>query len=491
MRCSLKLIRETYRRNSGWQATLAILSLGLFSACAPSIELREPSRQTPPSYDGSTAIENSSVVVWKEFFQDPDLIELIDIALKNNQELNIFLQELEIAKNEIYSRSGAYLPFLDLGMGAGIEKPGKYTRNGAVEESLEVAPGKKFPEPLQNYTFGTRATWEVDIWRRLRNAQQAALSEFIASQEGRNFLVTNLISEIANLYYELRALDSELSIVQQNVAIQRDALNTVRLQKDAARVTELAVRRFNAQLLKTESLQYDIQQKIVETENHMNFLLGRFPQPIKRKNQDFVHTVPHIVNVGLPSQLLQNRADIRRAEAEIAAANLDVSVAQAAFYPSLNLSAELGYEAYRMGKIIRTPESLLYSLTGGLTGPFLNRRAITADFYNANAKQIQAVLNYERTVLNAFVESANHLSNIKNLNTSVSLRTQQVEALTSGIEIANTLFTNARADYAEVLLTQREAIESKFELVEAKMKQMQAVVNLYRALGGGWERKES
>ncbi len=481
---------QTVRNSRSLKRSVVPLFLaGLLSSCAPSVGLKKATIDAPTAFSGSVGEEASAAPMdWREFFQDTNLAALIDVALSNNQELNIFLQEIEINKNEASARSGASLPFVELGGGAGFDKVGRYTRYGALEENNDISPGKQFPEPLPNYTVGARASWEIDIWRKLRNAQKSALTRFLASKEGQNFLVTNLISEVANLYYELRALDSQLVIIKQNVEIQTHALETVKLQKESARVTELAVRRFEAQVLKTESLQYDTQQKIFETENRINFLLGRFPQSVQRSSDGFVHVVPRSVTTGLPSQLLQNRADIRQAELGLVAAELDIKVAQAAFYPSLNLSADIGYEAYRLGSVLKTPESLLYSLTGNITGPLINRRAITADYYNANAKQIQAVFNYERAILNGFVEAANQISNINNLEKSVTLKTKQVEALTSSIDIANTLFTSARADYAEVLLTQREAIESKFELIEAKMRQMQAVVGLYRALGGGWSR---
>ncbi len=487
-----KDIESPFSRDSAATARWFISGLlaVAFSSCVPTVEPKTVDAPLPDSFGTSSDPNNSATVEWKEVFKDPNLLALIDTALKNNQELNIFLQEIEVAKNEVLTRSGAYLPFVDLGGAAGLDKTADFTRSGAVEQNLPISPGKAFPGRLPNFIVGARASWEIDIWHKLRDAEKSAISRFIATQEGQRFLVTNLISEVANSYYELRAFDSQLEIVKQNVAIQTNALDTIRLEKDAARVTELAVRRFEAQLLKTESLQYDLQQKIFERENKLNFLLGRFPQPVQRVGEAFVSSMPQMISAGIPSQLLENRPDIRQAELEITAAELDTKVARAAFYPSLNLSAEVGYEAYRLGKILQTPESLLYSIAGGLTGPLINRRAITADLYTANARQIQAAFNYERTVLNAFVESTNQISNIKNLESSVSLRMKQVEALTSSIGIANTLFTSARADYTEVLLTQREAIESKFELIEAKMRQMQAVVNLYRALGGGWTREK-
>jgi len=197
--------------------------------------------------------------------------------------------------------------------------------------------------------------------------------------------------------------------------------------------------------------------------------------------------MPDNLQTGIPSQLLTNRPDIRQAELELAAAKLDVQVAKAQFYPSLGISAGVGYNAFSPTYLFHTPESVLYSLAGELVAPLINRNAIKAAYSNANAKQIQAVYNYEKTIVNAYVEVANQVSKIDNLQKSYELKSKQVDALTQSITISNDLFRNARADYMEVLLTQRDALESKFELIETRMAQMKAKVNIYQALGGGWK----
>jgi len=298
--------------------------------------------------------------------------------------------------------------------------------------------------------------------------------------------VTNLVAEIANSYYELLALDNQLSIIQQNIDIQSDALEIVKLQKEATRVTELAVRKFEAEVAKTKSLQYGIRQQITETENRINFLLGRYPQPIVRNKASFGATMPQMVQSGIPSQLLANRPDIRQAELQLSAAKLDVMVARAEFYPSLGITASVGYQAFNPAYLIKSPESLLYSLAGDLVAPLVNRNAIKAHYYMANARQIQTVYNYERTVLNAYLEVVNQMSNIHNLEQSYDLKNKQVKALTESIDISNELFKSARADYMEVLMTQRDALESRFELIETRKQQMNALVHIYQALGGGW-----
>lgn len=458
-----------------------------YAACKiPAVVEKTANNTVPASYNNSHDTANTATVKWKNYFTDPYLDALIDTALKNNQELNITLQEIAIASNEIRASKGEYLPLVGIRGAAGVDKVGRYTSEGASEHNLEIRPGKETPEPLPDYLVGAYATWEVDIWNKLHNAKKAAVTRYLSTVEGRNFMVTNLIAEIANSYYELLALDNQLDIVKKNIEIQNNALEIVKLQKESTRVTELAVRKFEAEVYNTRSLQYDIRQKITETENRINFLVGRYPQHIQRNYQAFSNLVPDTIHAGIPSQLLANRPDIKQAELDLEAAKLDVKVAKARFYPSLGISASLGYQAFNPSYLLTTPESLIYSLAGDLTAPLINKNAIKATYYSANAKQVQAVYNYERAILNAYIEVANQLSKISNLEKSYDLKSKQVQTLTESITISNDLFKSSRADYMEVLMTQRDALESKFELIETKKEQMNALVNIYRALGGGW-----
>ncbi len=462
--------------------------LFLVTACSlpPSLVHRSENKTTPASFNGSQDTTNTAKIKWRQYFTDPNLVALIDTALKNNQELNITIREIEIARNEVRARKGEYLPFLGIRAGAGLEKVGRYTNMGASEATTDIKPGKETPDPLPDFMVAAVANWELDIWQKLRNAKKAAVSRYLSSVEGRNFMVTNLIAEIANAYYELLALDNQMAILQQNIEIQSNVLQIVRMQKDAARVTELAVRRFEAQVLNTKSQLFLIQQSIVEAENRINFLLGRYPQPVQRNAESFMTMVPDSIHTGLPAQLLANRPDIRQAEMDLAAAKLDVKSARAQFYPSLGISAGIGFQSFNPSYLIRTPESLIYSLAGDLVAPLVNRNAIKATYYSANARQIQAIYNYERTILNAYVEVVNQLSKINNMKQSYVLKEREVQALTVSITISNNLFTSARADYMEVLITQRDALESRFELIETKKQQLNAMVNIYQALGGGW-----
>lgn len=458
----------------------------LMSACKTPQIVGKTENKTLPSSFGNENAQQAENISWKQFFDDPFLTNLIDSALINNQELNISKQEIEMAKNEVMARKGEYLPFVSYGGGIGVEKNARYTNIGASEANTDIKPGKETPELLPDFTGGLYAQWELDIWHKLRNARNAAFKRYLASAEARNFMITNLVAEIANSYYELLALDNQLEILNQNIEIQSNALEIVKIEKEGSRVTELAVKKFEAEVLKTKSLQYDIQQQIVITENNINFLLGRFPQAIPRNSTSFNSLNTAFTSVGLPTQLLEKRPDIRQAELNLQAAKIDVSVAKANFYPSLGISAKLGLSAFNPVLLAKLPQSILFGLASELAGPLINKNAITATYLNANASQIQSVYNYERTVLTAFLEVVNQQAKIDNLAKSYELKSKQVEALTTSIRISNDLFKNARADYMEVLMTQRDALESKFELIETKKQQLNARVNIYRALGGGW-----
>tara|TARA_R110002050_G_scaffold79825_2_gene170602 strand:+ start:5639 stop:7081 length:1443 start_codon:yes stop_codon:yes gene_type:complete len=465
-----------------------VLAILLLYSCVPTQKaIREENKVVPEQYKNrATDTVNLATVNWKDFFVDPKLIELIETALANNQELNIMLQQIAMANNEIKIRKGEYLPFVNVYAGTEVEKVGEYTRDGAVEEQLNIREHEEFPEPLTDFSVGLNVSWELDIWKKLRNGKKAAVLEYLSTIEGKNFMVTTIVSEIANSYYELLALDNQLIIIEQNLEIQQNALKMVKLQKEAARATQLAVRRFEAEVYKNQSNKFEIRQQIVEVENNINFLLGRFPQPIERDSENFIDLPIDAISAGIPAQLLANRPDIRQAEYELEASKLNVKIAKANFYPSLGINAGIGLQAFKTKFLTSTPESLAYSLVGDVVSPLINRNAIKAEYKNANSRQLQAVFEYEKAILNGYMEVANTLSDINNLKENYALKELQVEALTEAIDLSIRLFKSARAEYTEVLLTQREALDSKIEIIETKRDQLLANVKIYQALGGGW-----
>ncbi len=476
-----------YKFNPAW-FFISGMALLASSCKVPQASQVKTQQALPAQFQQLETADSTNIgkTSWRLFFNEPNLVALIDTALKNNQELQITLQDLAIAKSDILLRQGALSPKVDLRAGGGVEKVGRYTSQGAGDASTEIRPGHEMPDPLGDAMLGLYANWEIDIWKKLKNAEQAAVAHYLATVEGKNFVLSNLIAEVAHSYYELLALDNQLSIIRQNIKLQEDALQVVKIQKEAARVTELAVKKFEAEVAKTKGMEFATLQQIRETENRLNFLLGRYPQPIVRESSTYLSLLPQAVKTGFPSDMLSNRPDIMQAEHELTAAKLDVQVARKEFYPSLGLSAGLGLQAFKPSFLLKMPESLLFNVAGDLAAPLLNKKAIKAEFNAADARQIQAVYEYQKTILNAYMEVSTQLSNIANLQQGFQYKSQEVAALNKSIEVSNDLFKSARADYLEVLMTQREVLEAKLELMETKKQQLSAVVNVYKALGGGW-----
>lgn len=452
---------------------------------AQSLDATDPSALEPQPDLASVVIESGSQLPVNGFFDDPYLLDLINLALTGNQELRILAEEINIANNEVYARSGEYRPFVGYGTGAGLEKSSRFSRAGAVEDQLEAAPGRGFPDPLPDFLVATGVSWELDIWRKLRNAQCAAALRYLGTAQGRKYVVTRLVAELATEYYELLALDNRLATLQKTIEIQQQSLKVSENMKAAGRATELAVQRFKGEVRKNQSEILVIQQEIVEAENRINFLVGRFPQPIERPSVDFIDLQLNMLTSGLPSDLLLNRADIRAAEQEVAAAGLDVKVARARFYPSLGLNAGVGLNAFNTEYLFSTPESLIYNVALDLVGPLINKRAIKADYCSANAAQLQAIYKYQQTVLTAYIEVVNFLTKIDNYRDSIEIKKQQLAALEASVDAADKLFQSARTEYVEVLLAQREMMEARLDLIEIKREQLTAIVAAYQALGGG------
>lgn len=444
-----------------------------------------PEPNIPKQYAGSRDSTQTELLSWRTYFTDPNLVALIDTALSNNRELQILKQEIAIANLEVKAKKGEYLPFVNYGSAMGIDHSGKYTFNGMSEEDLKTSKDDH-PRYIGDFNLGASFSWELDIWKKLRNARAAAVERYLASSEGKNFAVTLLVAEIASSYYELLTLDNQLRIIQQNIEVQSNALQMVKLQKEAARTTQLAINRFEAQLYHTTNLQFEIKQKITEAENRINFLAGRYPGKIIRTSIENLATLPTIIQEGIPIQLLQQRADIRMAEHQLDAAKLDIAVAKASFYPNIRLSANLGLQAFNPAVWLK-PESIVAGLFGDMVGPLVNQNALRANFMATHAKQIQAVNAYEQSILKAVNEVQNQLAGIDNYAKSVEVKSKEVQILTQSVSISDNLFKSARADYIEVLLTQREVLESKMELTEIQLYQLKSRVNLYKALGGGWQ----
>jgi multidrug efflux system outer membrane protein len=474
------------------QAVVCATLVVILSGCRiPGLQRADAPPPMPHDFAGAATPESSAQVGIVEFFDDDVLTHLLVHGLAQNQELKIRNQEIQIARNEIMARRGAYLPFVDVGARGGFEKSSRYTPLGAAEDQLTYPGGGRFPDPLGNVRLSADLFWRLDIWGQYRNARAAAVERYNAAVEDRNYLITRLVADTAENYYELASLDKRLEYLDQTIDLQQQSLEVAKAQKVAARGTELPVQRFLGEVRKNESQRYIVRQRIVEVENQINLLVGRFPQAVDRKTWDFISLDSRVLSVGAPAALLLNRRDIQAAEREVAAAGLDVAVARAEFFPKVNITAGIGFEAFNP-KYLFNPEAMIANAAGELTAPLINRSAIRAEYLTANARQLQAIYEYQRTVLNAFTEVVNSMAKVQNYRRSVEIKLQQVDALDKSVDVARDLFNRpiveefARVEYVDVLLSTRDLLEARTALIETKQEQLSAMVSAYQALGGGY-----
>ena len=426
---------------------------------------------------------DSSVTIspaWRDFFQDSVLRSLIDTALQNNHDLKITLQELAIAKSAITAKQGALLPSVSANVGAGISKVGRYTAEGAGNVGTELTPGRKIPTVVPDLAPTLQMDWTIDLWGKLNSDKKSAVERYLASEAGQRAIKSQLVADIAENYYALLALDYKLLVMQQYIALQKNAVRIARIQKEADADTQLAVEKFEAELAKAQSDEYVLRQSIIETENNLNLLLGRLPQPIARAKSDFLQLPMPATAHALSTQLLLQRPDVVQAEHALEAAKWDVETARKEFLPSFNLSAAVGLNAFNPKYLVKLPESLIFSALGSLTAPLINKKAILANFSQADARQIEALYNYDKALMTAYIEMSTLQSKITNLKQLRQFKQKQDEALMRAVSAAQKLYLNNRATYLEVIDSERGQLDCKMELIDTKLQQLSTLIDMYR-----------
>jgi outer membrane protein, multidrug efflux system len=444
----------------------------------------------PQNFDKNTAAAPDAASLgttdWRAFFTDPNLQNLLDTALAGNFDLQIAARRIQQMQAGVLAAEAPLRPTVEAAGATSLRKFGFYTMDGAGNATTDITPGKLIPEHLPDFFVGLQAGWEIDLWGKLRNLKEAAAARFLASVEGKNLVQTQIVAAIAEAYFNLQSLDAQASILEEYITLQQNALDLVRVQKEAGAANELAVKQFENQLLDLRGLRIDLEQQMVENESLINFLAGRFPQPIARTPLFLSQNLPPVAQVGIAPALLENRPDIRAAALELAASKADLNAARALFYPSLNIGAVVGAQAFRPDFLVTKPASLMYNLAGGMVAPLVNKRAIRAEFNRADGYQLEALAAYHQTIVNAYTEVFNQVSFLKNLEQQFSLKTEQSTTIEQAVGISSDLFRTGRANYLDVLTAQQNALETRLELVDLRLRQWQSSVNLYRALGGGW-----
>lgn len=439
------------------------------------------------SFEDSARTENVS---WQSLFEDPVLKSLIDTAVKNNLDLQNTLEYIAISRANLLFNRGLGLPSLDGFVSGAADKFGRYTMTGVGNFDTNLSPNitedqKVGTRPTQEYFLGLKSSWEIDMWGKLRSRKKAAAARLLATEQGRQWAVTQLVTQVATLYFELLATDSKQEIIRRNIVLQEHSLEVVKAMKEGGRATSLAVQQFTAQLLQTRSLEQETRLHIMRLENELNTLQGRFPQPVSRGDSINRQFIPQTIAAGIPADLLRKRPDILEAELQLEATKADTDAARKAFFPSLTLTPYLAFNAFKL-PLLFANGSLVYGLLGGVTQPIFNRYQLKADFAVANAEQNIAFNTYQKTVLQGYQEVLTNLQGIAQYKKVVALNDEEVQTLAEAVSTAHDLYLGGYASYLEVITAQKGVLDAELNKTMSQRLLLQSIVDTYRALGGGW-----
>lgn len=402
---------------------------------------------------------------WKELFTDTVLQQLIEKGIANNTDLNIARLKVREAEALLTSSKLAYLPSVSL------------TPQGTIK-SIEGN------SPTKTYNLAVSADWELDIFGRLTNAKREAKAVLEQSQAYKQAVQTQLIATIANSYYTLLMLDKQLDISKRTAEIWAENLRVMKALKKAGQTTEMAVAQIEASKLSVDASLLSLEQQITEVENSLSSLLGVVPQRIDRSTLD-MQSFPDTLSVGVPLQLLQRRPDVRQSEAVLAEFFYTTNRAYSAFYPAITLSGSAGW-TNAAGAIISNPGEWLFSAVGALVQPLFNRGQNIANLKVAKARQEEALLTFRQTLLNAGTEVNDALLQWQVARRRLDLDRQQIISLQSAVRSSELLMRHSSQNYLEVLTARQTLLDAELSAVSDRFEEIQGVINLYHALGGGY-----
>ncbi|HEV3326194.1 MAG TPA: efflux transporter outer membrane subunit [Puia sp.] len=457
------------------------LVLGL-AACNVSKDLKTPAAHLPGQFRSAESTDTTSIasLPWKSFFADPVLQGLIDTAIIRNYDMQVALQNIRSAQLVLGQSKLGYWPDITLQVTANLTRPGTTSLNGITANDFLHS------KYLNDYNATLGLSWEADIWGKIKNQQSRALAQYLQTAEAKKALQTNIVSGVAEGYYNLLMLDAQLDIARANLALNDSTLRIIRLQYNAGDVTALGVQQAEAQELTAAELIPQLQQSILLQEDALSILTGRLPDGIVRgKNLDEV-PVRDVLSAGVPAELLSRRPDVRSSELALTVANADVGINKAALYPSIVITPEGGWDNYLFRNWFNIPGSLFGAVVGGLTQPVFQRKKLTTQYKIAEVDREKTVIQFKQSVLVAVGEVSDALGKISKLREQRVVVANRVDTLQLAITNANSLFRNGMANYLEVITAQSNVLQSELELASIKKGQLSAEVELYRSLGGGW-----
>jgi multidrug efflux system outer membrane protein len=445
----------------------------VLSSCKVAQPYVAPEVQTDSLYRDSSLTDSNTIagLPYQQIFSDPVLQEYISQGLSANLDLQAAYTRVQQAEAYFNQSKANFLPDLQLTAGAQTSRVPEIQRFGRGATA-------------DQFNIGASSSWEADIWGRLASSKRAEFANLLQTQAAAQAIQTRVIASIANFYYRLLAMDQQLAITEKTVENWISTVETMRALKTAATVTEAAVVQSEAQRYAAEVTIPDLKQAIRETENALRILLGESPGPIVRGSlQD--QRIPSDLSVGVPAQLLANRPDVRQAELNFRQFFELTNVARTAFYPSLSITGSAGWNAQSVGNLL-DPATFLASIGAGLTQPVFNRRANRTRLEVALAQQQEALINFRGSLLTAGEEVSNALSLYQTAGQKAVVRRKQTEALERAVDYSQELLENGFANYTEVITARQSLLQAELATVDDRLQQLTAVVELYRALGGGW-----
>ena len=457
------------------------LSLSLLSACAIGPNYKRPAVDTPLAYRGETPAAapadptSFADLPWWEVFRDPVLKGLIEESLASSYDIRIVAARVEQARYAVGVTRADLLP--------------QATYEGAALRGRFANPLGGNNVTTNQFLGAFQMAWEIDIWGRIRRATEASLADLFATEDARRGVILSLVSGVAQAYFELRELDLELEIAKRTSAAFQQSLDLFTQRLRGGVGNKLATSRAEGALAGTLATIPDLERQIVAKENQISILLGHNPGPIARgallTEQDYPPDVPG----GLPSALLDRRPDIRQAEQNLVASHALVGVAIANFFPRIGLTTLYGGQSTELENIVKGPGNI-WSIGGTVLGPIFQGGRLYYTYKGSVASREEAKLAYQQTVLNALGEVSNTLvARQKFAESRVGLE-RQVTALQESVHLATLRFDGGLANYYEVLEAQQQLFPAENSLARTQLSQLVAVVQLYRALGGGWRAEE-
>ena len=470
-------------QNQGMKRALPLLSIMLLasmglSACSPVKEYRRPDTQLPTNWPGQAeAGKEMATVPYRQFFADPELLELIDSAVANNHDLLIAMKNIDYAGKSLDVAKLWFLPSVD------FSATESYSR--ASENSSTANKGQE--RTSRSYTAELNVSWEADIWAKLRNAKKAAVAEYLRSTDAARAVRTTLVASVAQGYWNLKMLDEQIEIARRNIELGETTLAMMRLQYDAGNVTSLAVDQQQAQLLAAKLALPKLEASRTAQENALSILAGRMPgTPIKRSKGYAPFAMPDGLGAGVPLALLSNRPDVRAAEESLMEAHAMTGVNKAMMYPSLSVTAQGGLNAIESSKWFSTPGSLFDAIQGSLTQPIFRHSQLKSQYEQSKIRRDQAELTFRQTLFKAVGEVSNALTQVDKTGEEEKIAGDRVAALRKAAGNSRLLFNSGMATYLEVIAAETSLLQSELELADVQRSRLSAMADLYRAVGGGW-----